>query len=211
MVDAIAGLVSRYPDLADCESDIIEAFLAMHRSYQAGGKLLVCGNGGSAADSLHMVGDLMKGFLQERRLSQSARQALVATLGSPGEFLADHLQESLPAIALIGEGALWSAIANDTDPHLVFAQQVYGYGKPGDVLLAISTSGKSPNVIRALQVARARQMVTVGLTGKSGGEMGQWCDICIRVPYESTPEIQERHLPIYHALCLRLEEVFFGS
>jgi D-sedoheptulose 7-phosphate isomerase len=174
------------------------------------GALLVCGNGGSAADSEHIVGELMKGFALPRPVPDDVRGRLSDADPVGGDGLADRLQGALRAISLVSQTSLATAIANDGDADMVFAQQVYGYGRPGDALLAISTSGSSRNVVNALRVARAQGLCTVGLTGRSGGAMQALCDVAICVPYDDTPTIQERHLAIYHALCLALELRFFG-
>lgn len=202
-------LVNKYPELEACIPDIVRAFELLADSYRSGGKLLVCGNGGSSADSDHIVGELMKGFMSKRPLPQQRRDELSAAFPEDGAYLADHLQGALPAISLTSSTALISAYANDVAADMVYAQQVYGYGRREDVLLGISTSGNSANVIRALQVARARGLATIGLTGEHGGRMRELCDVAIRVPWGVTPDIQERHLPIYHALCILLEDEFF--
>lgn len=164
-------------------------------------KLLICGNGGSSADSGHIVGELMKGFLRKRPLSQAQKEVYGA--------LGEKLQQALPAIDLTAQSALMTAFANDVDPSMIFAQQVYGYGEAGDLLLAFSTSGNSPNIINAVTVASAKGMRTIGFTGDTGGSLKQQCDICICVPAMHTHQIQEYHLPIYHALCAMVEEFFF--
>lgn len=215
MHEVVADLVRRYPELEICSGDVQRAFEALRDSFAAGGKLLTCGNGGSAADSEHLVGELMKGFLAPRPVDKGTREALLA--GDPGdpddlgegEYLAGKLQGALPAISLVGQTALTTAIANDVGPDMVFAQQVHGYGRRGDVLLGISTSGNSLNVMRAAQVARAAGLVSIGLTGSSGGRLARLCDVCVRVPYDSVTLVQERHLPIYHALAVMLEREFF--
>lgn len=194
-------LLERYPKLEGCREDILKAFLAMEDTFKKGGKLLICGNGGSAADSDHIVGELMKGFRKKRPLSQEKREKL----GS----LSDHLQEALPAISLTGHQALSTAFLNDVAPDMVFAQQVYGYGRKNDSLLAITTSGNSENVLNAVKVAKALELKVIGLTGPQGGELKKLADICICVPGESTADIQELHLPVYHALCAMLEDAFF--
>lgn len=204
-------LIDRYPDLAPCAETIQQAYELIRDSYRSDGKLLVCGNGGSAADSEHIVGELMKGFLLPRPIPDEHRQKLIEQNPEDGSTLADRLQQALPAIALTGSPAFATAYQNDVAAEMVFAQQVYGYGRPGDALLAISTSGNSVNVIHALRVARAQGLCTVGMTGRDGGRMNDWCDVVIRVPYDRTPDIQERHLPVYHALCIMLEDEFFGS
>ncbi|OAS21858.1 D-sedoheptulose-7-phosphate isomerase [Paenibacillus oryzisoli] len=205
-------LVTRYPDLEICTPDIIAAFQLCAGTFHTGGKMLLCGNGGSASDCDHIVGELMKGFLSKRPVPISFRDSLVKEWhAQEGAYLADHLQQALPAISLTNHAALITAFANDVEPEMIFAQQVYGYGKQGDILLALSTSGNSTNVLRAVQTARAIGMHTVGLTGKQGGRLNELCDVTIAVPWEHTPDIQERHLPVYHVLCTMLEKEFFGS
>ncbi len=204
-------LVNKYPELQVCVDDIREAAALIANSYRQGGKLLVCGNGGSSSDSDHIVGELMKGFMSKRPLPETMKQAFHQQFPTDGAYLADHLQGALPAISLTSATALISAYANDVAADMVYAQQVFGYGNPGDVCLGISTSGNSVNVIRALQTAKVRGLVTIGLTGQSGGKMDALCDITIKVPYDCTPDIQERHLPIYHAICILLELEFFHS
>lgn len=206
----LVNLMDRYPQLRVCEPEIRKSFEIMRDSYQAGGKLLVCGNGGSAADAEHIVGELMKGYLVKRPLPNADREKLAVVDPINGPYLADHIQGALPAISLVSHSALISAFANDVDPQLVFAQQVYGYGQPGDVLLGISTSGNAPNVIYALQVARSLGLHTLGLSGPTGGKMVDWCDAAICVPGTDTPGIQELHLPVYHTLCAMLEQEFFA-
>ncbi|CAH1192565.1 Phosphoheptose isomerase [Paenibacillus allorhizoplanae] len=204
-------LVERYPDLESCTSDIIAAFQLCANTFHLSGKMLLCGNGGSASDCDHIAGELMKGFLSKRPVPVSFRGSLVKAWNEQeGAYLADHLQQALPAISLTNHAALITAYANDVEPEMIFAQQVYGYGKKGDVLLALSTSGNSANILRAVQTARAIGMSTIGLTGKQAGRLKELCDVTIRVPWERTPDIQERHLPIYHILCTMLEREFFG-
>ncbi len=204
-------LITDYPDLAECTESIGQAFAVLRRMYQSGGKLLICGNGGSAADSDHIVGELMKSFALPRPLPDDVRRKLRTAFPQDGDRLGAALQGALPAISLVSQAALMTAYANDVDPEMVFAQQVYGYGVPGDTVLGISTSGNSKNVIRALQVGRALGLHTIGLTGRSGGQMKALCDVTICVPADAVPAVQERHLPIYHTLCLMLEQAFFGS
>lgn len=210
-MEILDTLLTRYPDLAPCQSDIVEAFQLLRTCFRGGGKLLVCGNGGSAADSEHIVGELMKGFMLRRPVSPELRGRLTAISPADGEALADHLQGALPAISLISQTSLVTAIANDIAADMVFAQQVYGYGRPGDAVLGISVSGKALNVIHALQVARALGLPTLGLTGRTGGAMLPFCSVAIRVPFDIVHEAQERHLAIYHALCLMLEQEFFDA
>ncbi len=205
----IDRLGTRYPDLAPCLPDVEQAYVILHHAFTHSRKLLICGNGGSAADSEHIVGELMKGFYQKRPLPPRMREALQATDPAMGRILADRLQGALPAISLVSQTALITAFANDVDADLVFAQQVYGYGQPGDVLMSISTSGNSRNVLYALHTARALGMRTIGLTGQGGGQMSNAADVTIRVPETQTADIQERHLAVYHALCAQLEEDLF--
>jgi phosphoheptose isomerase len=205
----IEQLISTYPELEPCAPDIQAAFEILRTCYRGGGKVLTCGNGGSAADAEHIVGELMKGYLLKRAVPQKVRAKLVSTSPQDGDYLASHLQGALPAISLVSQTSLLSAIANDTAADMVYAQQVYAYGREGDALIGISTSGNARNVIHALQVARALGLHTIGLTGPTGGMLRPLCDTCICVPRENTPAIQERHLPIFHVLCAMLEEEFF--
>lgn len=203
-------LMERFPVLEGCREEIWRAYEILKRTYEKKGMLLVCGNGGSGADSEHIVGELMKEFAIKRPLPKEERQRLEDISDENGKLLGEHLQGSLPAIPLTGNIALSTAFANDAVPELVFAQQVYGYGNPNSSLMGISTSGNSRNVIYAIEVAKAKEMQTIGLTGKGGGRMKELCDVCICVPASCTPDIQELHLPVYHALCRMVEEAFFG-
>ncbi len=202
-------LMQRYPALNTCAGSITQAFNLLARCFADKGKLLICGNGGSAADAEHIVGELMKGFLLRRPVPAEFRTRLHERWPEQGEALADHLQGALPAIALTGHLSLSTAFQNDVAADMVFAQQVYGYGHAGDVLLGISTSGNSKNVLNALRVAHSMRLRTIGLTGMSGGQMAALCDACICVPATQTLEVQELHLPVYHALCCMLEAAFF--
>jgi D-sedoheptulose 7-phosphate isomerase len=203
-------LLRRYPVLAPCRPAIEGAFAILVDCYAAGGKLLICGNGGSAADADHIVGELMKGFLNRRPLPENTRQRLVAADPQVGPELASKLQAGLPAINLSASSALGSAFANDVSAELAYAQAALAYGRPGDALLGISTSGNAANVRAALCAARAAGLRTVGLTGKGGGRMAALCDVLIDVPATRTFEVQELHLPIYHALCAMVESRFFA-
>ncbi len=202
-------LIERYPQLAPVREDIYNAFRLLVDCYRNRGKLLVTGNGGSAADSEHIVGELMKAFIRKRRLEPQARQALADVDAELGATLGEHLQGALPAIALDGHVALSTAYQNDCEPLLCFAQQVNGYGNEGDVFLGISTSGNSRNVIYAAVTAKAKGLKVIGLTGARESKLSDLADVCIRVPETETYKIQELHLPVYHALCLMLEEEFF--
>lgn len=193
--------MKRYPMLVGMREEIELVFEIIKDSYEKGGKLLVCGNGGSAADSDHIVGELMKGFYKQRKLPVAEK----IRFGEQGE----KLQGALPAIALSQHSALSTAFLNDVDPDMVFAQQVYGYGVEDDVFLGLSTSGNSVNVISAAKVAAAKGMKVIAMTGKDGGAMRELCDVCLIVPAQMTADIQEFHLPIYHALCAMLEDYFF--
>lgn len=202
-------LKQRYPDLNEALPAISQAAQMLQTCFEAGGKLLVCGNGGSAADSAHIVGELMKGFYLKRPVPAGLRERLMASYPESGAYLAEHLQGALPAISLVSQTSLITAVINDMAGDMIFAQQVYGYGRPGDVLLGISCSGNAPDVLHAFRVARLLGVKTLGLTGRSGGGMLSLCDGLIRVDSDLTPDIQERHLAIYHALCAYLEESFF--
>lgn len=203
-------LVLRYPVLVCEKEHIEEAYRIMEECYQNGGKLLVAGNGGSASDAEHIVGELMKGFVKPRKVDAEFAQKLSDVDAVQGKELADKLQGALPAIALVDHVALSTAYLNDVDPMLGFAQQVNGYGREEDVFLGISTSGNSKNILYACTVAKAKGMKVIGLTGRDGGKLREMSDVSIVVPEQETFKIQELHLPVYHALCLMLEERFFG-
>ena len=203
-------LVERYPSLESAKNDIVTAYLLLEESYKNGGKLLVAGNGGSAADAEHIVGELMKGFKLPRKPEADFAEKLVEENQELGSVLAENLQGALPAIALDGHPALSTAYMNDGEPLLCFAQQVNGYGKSGDVFLGISTSGNSKNVLYAATTAHAKGMKVIGLTGAKDSKLKDMSDVCIKVPQTETYMIQELHLPIYHCLCLMLEDKFFA-
>ena len=203
-------LVERYPSLDFVKDDIVAAYLLMEEAYENGGKLLVAGNGGSAADAEHIVGELMKGFKLSRKLEAGFEEQLVAENVELGGVLAENLQGALPAIALDGHPALSTAYMNDCEPLLCFAQQINGYGKPGDVFLGISTSGNSKNMLFAATTAHAKGMKVIGLTGAKDSRLMDMSDVCIKAPQTETYMIQELHLPIYHCLCLMLEDKFFA-
>lgn len=203
-------LVERYPSLESAKNDIVAAYLLLEESYENGGKLLVAGNGGSAADAEHIVGELMKGFKLPRKPEADFAEKLVEENQELGSVLAENLQGALPAIALDGHPALSTAYMNDCEPLLCFAQQVNGYGKSGDVFLGISTSGNSKNVLFAATTAHAKGMKVIGLTGAKDSKLKDMSDVCIKAPQTETYMIQELHLPIYHCLCLMLEDKFFA-
>lgn len=202
-------LVERYASLESARNDIVAAYLLLEESYENGGKLLVAGNGGSAADAEHIVGELMKGFKLPRKPEADFAEKLVEENQELGSVLAENLQGALPAIALDGHPALSTAYMNDCEPLLCFAQQVNGYGKSGDVFLGISTSGNSKNVLYAATTAHAKGMKVIGLTGAKDSKLKDMSDVCIKAPQTETYMIQELHLPIYHCLCLMLEDNFF--
>jgi D-sedoheptulose 7-phosphate isomerase len=204
-------LYRRHPVLAPCQDSIYEAEALLCDAWASAHKLLICGNGGSAADGIHVVGELMKGFRHARPIPESDRIRIGALAGEVSDYICDHLQVALPALALVTEVGLTTAFTNDVAADLVFAQQVYGYGVAGDVLLAISTSGNSKNVVYAAQVARSFGLHVIALTGASGGVLADIATVAIKVPEQEVYKIQELHLPVYHALCLAAEEEFFGS
>lgn len=204
-------LMERYPAVKCCRDSIIDAFFLLEESYSNSGKLLIAGNGGSAADAEHIAGELMKGFKMRRKVSMEYAEKLVAEDEKLGRILAENLQGALPAIALDGHPALSTAYMNDREPLLCFAQQVNGYGEEGDVFLGISTSGNSKNVMFAAVTASAKGMKVIGLTGEKNSKLKEISDVCIQVPQAETYMVQELHLPVYHCLCLMLEERFFGN
>ena len=204
-------LIKRYPVLECVQADIEMVYKTMAECFENGGKVLIAGNGGSAADSEHIVGELMKGFAKKRPVDAEMTAALLAIDEARGAELAVKLQGGLPAIALNAHTALSTAFANDVDPVLCYAQQVNGYGKPGDVFLGISTSGNAENVMYAAVTAKAKGMKVLALTGKDGGKLAKVADCSVIVPCQETYKIQELHLPIYHVLCLLLEEHFYAE
>lgn len=207
----IEELLIRYPDLKFCKDAILQAFQMLVATYRNQGKLLVAGNGGSAADSEHIVGELMKGFVKQRPLSETNKELLREIDMESGSDLAEKLQGALPTISLVGHPGLSTAYLNDVDPVLGFAQQVNGLGYRGDTLLAITTSGNSKNILYAAITAKAKGMNVIGLAGRDGGKIKEYADVTIIVSEKETYKIQELHLPIYHALCLLLEEEFFAE
>lgn len=209
LVKHIQLLLERYPVLEPVRESIEKAYTLLAESFAAGGKLLVAGNGGSAADAEHIVGELMKSFVLSRRVDDALVQKLCHADPDMGKVLAENLQGALPAIALDGHFALSTAYMNDCEPRLCFAQQVNGFGCAGDVFWGITTSGNSQNILYAATVARAKGMKIIGLTGQKESKLSAMADVCVRVPAEQTYMIQELHLPIYHTLCLMLEDHFF--
>jgi D-sedoheptulose 7-phosphate isomerase len=209
MTNHLSRLIERYPILAPCADDISSAIEQLHTLFSSGNKLLICGNGGSAADSEHMVGELMKGFMKPRKIRATDAAKIQKSGGTDGAEVAACLQGALPAIALTSQVSLNTAVSNDIHAEMIFAQQVYGLGRKGDAVLGISTSGNSRNVVNAFIVARALELKTIALTGRSGGLFPPFADVIIRVPADTVLEIQELHLPVYHTLCVELEERFF--
>lgn len=211
MKDHLDLLIDRYPKLNECKEDIWRAYNLLEDTFRSGRKLLVSGNGGSASDSEHIVGELMKEFKLKRKIYQKQANALKEIDAEMGEILAENLQGALPTLSLTGHSSLTTAFMNDAMPELIFAQQINGYGKPGDVYLGISTSGNSANVLYAAVTAKANGLKVIGLTGGKECKLMKYADICIRVPEIETYKIQELHLPVYHCLCMMLEESFFGQ
>lgn len=204
-------LIERYPILEECRQSLIDAYLIMEEAYEGDHKLLIAGNGGSAADSEHIAGELMKRFKTPRPVTPEMAEKLKAIDPVRGADLAKNLERGLMAIPLVAHEALSTAYINDVDGLGVFAQQLFGFGRPGDVFLGISTSGNSKNVMSATVVARALGIKVIGLTGAKGGEFAQVADVAVKVPETETYMIQELHLPVYHCWCLMLEDKFFGN
>ena len=206
-MDRIKTLIERFPELCGAENDIELATEKIIDCYKNGGKVLLCGNGGSAADCTHIVGELMKGFLKRRPTDEK----LANTLKENGadDTLIANLQCGLPAINLCESSALITAYCNDVDPDYIFAQQVYGLGKKGDIFIGLSTSGNAKNVNHAVKIAKALGLTTIGMTGEKGGKLNENADICIKAPHNETYRIQEYHLPIYHVICAAVEDAFF--
>jgi len=208
-MDYLQLLTERYPVLAEVKNDIKKAFDIIVESYNSGGKLLIAGNGGSASDAEHIAGELMKSFVKKRTLPEKFVFDVNQVDSELAHYLIQNLQPGLPAIALSCHASLNTACINDIDGNITFAQQVYGYGKEVDVFLGISTSGNAKNVLYATAVAKAKKIKTIGLTGASGGKLKNFVDVCICVPETETYKVQELHLPVYHTLCMMLEDRFF--
>ena len=204
-------LMKRYPVLETCKEEIIGGYELMEACYKNGGKLLIAGNGGSAADSEHIAGELMKRFKSPRSIPEDLKKKLIEIDSIRGKNLSKNLERPLMAIPLVAHEALTTAYINDVDGLGVFAQQLYGFGKEGDVFLGITTSGNSQNVMSATVVARALGIKVLGLTGENGGELSQVANVCVKVPETETYMVQELHLPVYHCWCLMLEDKFFGK
>lgn len=212
MNDNLKLLIGRYPALAECAEDIETSYKLLEDCFSRGNKLLIAGNGGSCADSAHIVGELMKGFKRPRKCPVEFKEKLKEVGEERGLAIADKLQGALPAINLCEHAALNTAFMNDVEGGgiMSFAQQVYGYGKRGDVFLGITTSGNSKNVCNAALVAKAAGLRVIALTGRKGGNISSLADVTVRVPADETYQIQEYHLPVYHCLCLMLEDRFFS-
>ncbi len=202
-------LIERYPKLDKCKQSITNACDLIIKCYENGNKILLCGNGGSAADSDHIVGELMKGFLKKRPLSDEKKNEMKESCPSLDDEMLSNLQCGLPAVSLPSISALNTAFCNDVDPRNVFAQSTLALGKEGDILIAISTSGNSDNVVRAAKVAKAIGLSVIGMTGNGGGKLSELADICICVPECETFKVQELHLPTYHYICAAVEEHFY--
>ena len=205
----IDQLIERMPELGAMKAAIEEATGAILRMYADGGKVMLCGNGGSAADGEHIAGELLKGFLLKRTPLAEEIEAMGAELGSEAE--ATSLQRGVAAVPLSSLSGVFTAFCNDVDPSLVYAQLVYAMGMPQDVLICLSTSGNSKNVVKAAQVAKANGITTVALTGGTGGKLAEICDIAIIAPSSETYRVQEYHLPIYHAICAQVEHDLFAE
>ena len=204
------SLMRRYPKLEVCREDIVKAYNILEGTYDNDGKLMIAGNGGSAADSEHIAGELMKRFKIARPIDDTLAKRILEIDPVRGEGLARNLEKSLMAIPLVAHEALSTAYINDVDGYGVFAQQLMGFGRKGDTFLAISTSGNSENILNAVVVAKAMDINVIGLTGDNGGKLREFADVTIRVPENETYMIQELHLPVYHSLCMMLEENYFG-
>ncbi|MBR2869179.1 MAG: SIS domain-containing protein [Clostridia bacterium] len=203
MSSLLSTLIERFPTLSECKNDVLSAYNLMIECYDNGGKLLCCGNGGSAADCDHLVGELMKGFLKKRYLSDDEKSKFDDVI------LAKGLQKGLPAISLCAHSALMTAFSNDEAPSYVFAQQVFAYAKNNDLLFAFSTSGNSENVVYAAKAAKAAGIKSVAITGQKESQLSEICDVCIRIPESETFRIQELTLPVYHCLAAMIEENYF--
>lgn len=206
----LTNLLNRYSELQPLKEQVAAAAETIIEAYKNGGKVLVCGNGGSCSDADHIVGELMKSFEGRRPLAKKLQDELINLSSETGKMLAEKLQQGLPAISLTVHQSLITAIANDISGEVIYAQQVVGWGNKGDVLIGLSTSGNSQNVIDAMIVARAKGLKTIGMTGETGGKMREWSDVLLNVPERRTAYVQELHLPVYHALCMIVEIEFFG-
>lgn len=210
-ITAISKLIERYPVLSSLEEELCKVVSILSEQFRLGHTLLVCGNGGSAADSLHFTGELMKEFAIKRNIPPDLKKKIEETYPESSDYYTKNLQGALPTISLVNEVGLMTAYANDTASDLVFAQQVFAYGKKGAVLFCFSTSGNSENILHSAKVAKVMGMTVISLTGRTGGKLKDHSDYLLNVPCDMTYEIQELHLPIYHAISLALETDFFGG
>ena len=206
----INDLFVRYPKLEETRSDLLDAYDLLRQCFESGCKLLVAGNGGSAADAEHIAGELMKGFLSKRPLPEDLRHRFAEVEPVKGREISKRLQGALAVLPLTSQDALSTAFLNDVDAGDIFAQKLMGYGKKGDVFLGISTSGDSVSIINAAITAKALDIKVIGLTGSTGGKLKNYCDVLVRAPESETYKIQELHVPIYHSWRMMLEEYFFG-
>ncbi|MBO4355740.1 MAG: SIS domain-containing protein [Clostridia bacterium] len=207
-MESLNSLIDRYPALSDCGNDVTDAVSVLEKIFENGGKLFVCGNGGSAADADHIVGELAKGFMKKRPVSDDLRRKLEESYGN-GARMADGLQEGLPVISLHSQSSLLTAIANDTDSSLIFAQTLFALSCGKDALLALSTSGNSENVVNAARLAKILGLKIIALTGKNESDLSEIADVTVRVGETETYRVQELHLPVYHWICAKLEEDLF--
>ena len=204
------SLYERFPSLSECKNEIEAMVLMMLDTYKKGGKILLCGNGGSCADCDHIVGELMKSFMYERKPSDEFVAKLSGVFGEDTDKVASCLQTGIPAISLPSQTAVLSAYLNDVEPEFVYAQLVYGYAKENDMLIGLSTSGNSKNVVNAVKVAKALGVKTASITGMKESKLSSFCDVCVRVPETETYRVQELTLPVYHHLCASIEKILFG-
>lgn len=207
----ICDFFDTHVELLAIKDSILKVCEILTKVYEQGGKVLICGNGGSSADADHIVGELMKGFLLKRPIKKEMKQRFVTQFGEEGKYIAERLQSGLPAISLNTQTAFMSAFSNDVDPQLVYAQQVMGYSQKGDILIGISTSGNAKNIVNAFMTAKTVGITCIGLTGKNGGKLSQIGDRCIIVPEQETYRIQEYHVLIYHLICAYIESEMFDE
>lgn len=209
--EILGNLLADIPVLCVCKDALEKAYEVLRLCYLNNGKVMICGNGGSAADSEHIVGELMKGFILKRKICDVDRKKIMSLFPDEGKYLSDNLQGALPAISLVSQISISTAFINDVAADMVYAQQVYGYAKTGDVLIGISTSGNADNVLNSIKVAKSLGVICIGMTGVGGGALKKYCDVTINVPSNLTYKIQEYHQSIYHALCAMIEAEFFDE
>ncbi len=207
----VDDMLARYPILEILKEDLELAISLLWKSLRGGGKILACGNGGSAADAEHLVGELMKGFHLKRKLTKKQVAEIATVFPFDAEMIASDLQQGIPAISLVSHTALSTAIINDMNPLSIFSQQVFSLGMKDDILIIFSTSGNSQNVVNAAKIAKAKKINVIALTGRTGGEVKNYSDVCLRVPADRVDIIQELHLPLYHCLCASIEQIMFGD